>query len=103
MDEKFCDYSSVNSTHHIVGNSSYSVMETIKVRGGPDFDDIKKTEQRKNQKQRTKFHIHHKCPRDKHSNYFINHNPLRIMQMKLLLNVLSHDYGRDKETCYESN
>lgn len=40
MHDDFDDYSSVNSTYHIIGNGADSVVEAIKIGSGPDFNNI---------------------------------------------------------------
>ena len=74
------------------------MMQTIKVRGGPDFYNIKKAEWSKNQEECWKINCTDKTPGDEHSNDLINYNPLRIVQLVFFLDMLrDQNWGHEED------
>ncbi len=81
--------SRIEGTDHIISDGSNTMMKPIKIGGRPDFDNVKNTEKKEASKEMFPLQTRSKTPSNQHSNHFINHNPLRIMKMKLLLDALS--------------
>ena len=43
MNDEFDDYPSVNSTYNVISNGADSVVKTIKIRSGPNFNNVEET------------------------------------------------------------
>lgn len=86
----FSKNSSIEAAHNIIGNCAHSMMKSIKVRGGPNFNDIKKSKQGENKKEMVKRSRSNKRPSDEHTYHFIDNYPLGIMKGEFFLNMFSN-------------
>ena len=92
-------HSGVNSRHHVVQNRAHTVFDTtIKKGGGPNFDDIKETEEDKENKKRGEVGVGAENESNSHADDFVDDDPAGIVGLVAILNDVGREAGaHDKQ------
>lgn len=82
----------INSADDIVNYSARPVLDmSIKIIGGPNFNDVKEAKGKKNDGQMSKMAGLDEKPGNEHTKNFIDHNPRGVVHLVFLLSEFSDE------------